>query len=65
MFAKIFGKACSDDNAKCSKGKLRGFKLTTTERGRKLGVAANSLKILKKKAAEKLNASAINNGFKI
>ena len=40
-------------------GKLRGYKLTTVERTRKIGVAASSLKILKKKAAEKLKVSFV------
>lgn len=37
----------------------RGFKLTTTERSRKIGVAASSLKILKKKATEKLKVNRL------
>lgn len=49
MLAKLFRKA--------EDGPLRGFKLTTTQRQRKVGVAAGSLKILKKKAAEKLKVT--------
>lgn len=48
MFAKLFRTAEKESVP------MRGFKLTTTERRRKIGVAASSLKILKKKAAEKL-----------
>lgn len=48
MFGKLFRKA-ADENVP-----LRGFKLTTTKRKQKVGVAAGSLKILKRKAAEKL-----------
>lgn len=50
MLGKLFGKASSSSNAQ----PIRGFKLTNTKRERRVGVAASSLKILKKKAAEKL-----------
>lgn len=57
----MFGFFCTDSN--CPPKANRGFKLTTTERTRKIGVAASSLKILKKKATEKLKVDEVEDSL--
>lgn len=48
---------------KKSVNEMRGYKITTVDRKKKYGIAANSLKVLKQKAEDKLGVKKMSFSF--